>query len=319
MVTVSESSEEDLHENVNFHHSGWRITLILLAFISFIITCIFNSFAASDSNDIFTQRTGNISDNNLTEFTPANWTFSIWSIIYLWQAAWLIYAITRISRKANTNYLYIVPNTLHFSVFIFYIINMILNIGWLFIWDQEHFGWSLLVIFIMFITIIIPMIMTHVLLQRNRPIYINSERKLDIWLVRILVHNGLAIYSTWLYLATLLNLTIWITQIYNKNPQSNTNASTAALTLVLVGIIFYFICENFLFYSSMAYTFLPWFVLIFSLSGVLSKNYTRNDIPDRNKFYVLALLIICCILFISRLGLFLVRYFRSQIPTIKEP
>ncbi|CAF4900952.1 unnamed protein product, partial [Rotaria sp. Silwood2] len=58
---------------------------------------------------------------------------------------------------------------------------------------------------------------------------------LDIWLVRILVHNGLAVYGTWLYLATLLNLTIWISQIYNKNAQSITDASTAALTFVLVG------------------------------------------------------------------------------------
>ncbi|CAF4574866.1 unnamed protein product, partial [Rotaria sp. Silwood2] len=49
---------------------------------------------------IFTQRTGSVSDNNLTEFTPAGWTFSIWGIIYFWQAAWLIYAITRIPRKS---------------------------------------------------------------------------------------------------------------------------------------------------------------------------------------------------------------------------
>ncbi|CAF2774089.1 unnamed protein product [Rotaria sp. Silwood2] len=169
---------------------------------------------------------------------------------------------------------------------------MILNIGWLFIWDRGYFGWSLLVIFFI---------------------------KLDIWLVRILVHNGLAIYGTWLYLATLLNLTIWISQIYNKNAQSITDASTAALTFVLVGIIVYFVCENFIFYSSMAYTFVPWFVVIFALSGVLSKNYKRNDIPDRNKFYVLALLIICCILFIIRLGLFIMGYIRNRIPTIQEP
>jgi NADH:ubiquinone oxidoreductase subunit 2 (subunit N) len=105
-------------------------------------------------------------------------------------------------------------------------------------------------------------------------------------------------------------LTIWISKIYDKKPQSITDASTAALTLVLVGIIVYFVCENIIFYSSMAYTFSPWFVLIFALSGVLSKNHKRNDIPDRNKFYALALLIICCILVVVRLGLFIVRYMK---------
>jgi hypothetical protein len=138
-------------------------------------------------------------------------------------------------------------------------------------------------------------------------------------LVRIFVHNGLAVYGTWLYIATLLNLTIWISQIYNKDNQSVTNVSTAALSLVLVAILLYFICENFIFYSSMAYTYLPWFVLIFALCGILSKNYNRTDIPDRNKTFALALLIICCILFVIRVILFIIRYVTRKIPTIRDP
>ncbi|CAF4546132.1 unnamed protein product, partial [Rotaria magnacalcarata] len=247
------------------------------------------------------------------------WTFSIWGVIYFWQAAWLIYTISRIPRKSNINYLYIYPNTLHYSVFIFYIINMTLNIVWLIIWDRNYFGWSLLVIFLMLVTVLTPMVITHILLQRNRLIYINSNRKIDIWLVRIFVHNGFAIYGTWLYLATLLNLTIWISQIYNKDPQSITDATTAALSLVLVGIVVYFVCENFIFYSSMAYTFLPWFALIFALSGVLSKNYNRIGVSSKSKAFSLALLILCCILFFIRLGLFIVRYVKRKIPTIQDP
>ena len=143
--------------------------------------------------------------------------------------------------------------------------------------------------------------------------------KSDIWLVRVLVHNGVAIYGTWLYLATLLNRTVWISQIYNRNPQSVTDVSTAALSLVLIAIFVYFICENFIFYSSMAYTFLPWFVLIFALSGIVSKNSKRTDIPDRNKSFALALLIICCILFCVRVILFVIRYIKRKIPTIQDP
>jgi hypothetical protein len=134
-----------------------------------------------------------------------------------------------------------------------------------------------------------------------------------------LVHNGLAVYGTWLYLATLLNLTVWISQMYNKNAQSITDGSTAALSLVLVGILIYFISENFIFYSSMAYTFLPWFVLIFALSGIVTKNYNRTDIPDRNKSFAFALLIICGVLFVIRVILFIIRYIKQKIPTIRHP
>ncbi|CAF0788205.1 unnamed protein product [Rotaria sp. Silwood1] len=310
---------DEIDTKANFQHRWWHILLIVLAIVAFILTCVFNGLAGSGPNGIFTQRTGSISDQNLTEFTPAGWTFSVWGVIYFWQAAWLIYALSRIFRKSKDDYLYIVPNTLHFSIFICYIINMGLNIGWLILWDRQYFGWGLLVIFLMFLTIIIPMIITHILLQRNRSEYINSNRKADIWLVRVFVHNGFAVYGTWLYLATLLNLTIWISQIYNRNPQSVADASTAALSLVLVGIVVYFVSENFIFYSSMAYTYLPWFVLIFGLSGVVSKNYNRTDMTTKNKSFALALLIICCVLFIIRVILFIIRYVKRAIPTIQDP
>ncbi|CAF1170059.1 unnamed protein product [Adineta ricciae] len=316
-TSVKENMTMDVY--VRFQHSWWRILLIIGAIVAFILTCTFNGLASSGSSGIFKQATGSVSDDNLTDFTPAGWTFSVWGVIYFWQAAWLIYAVSRIPRKSNVGYLYIAPNTLHFIIFIFYIINMGLNIGWLFVWDRAHFGWALLVIFLMFLTITIPMIITHVLLQRNRQIYIDSRRTADIWLVRVFVHNGFAIYGTWLYLAMLLNLTIWISRIYNRNAQSITDVSTAALSLVLVGILVYFVCENFIFYSSMAYTFLPWFVLIFALSGVLSKNYRRMDIPDRNKSFTLALLILCCVLFAIRVILFIFRYIKGHIPTIRAP
>ena len=55
----------------SFQHSWWRILLIIFALIAFIITCAFNGLASSGSNGIFTQRTGNVSDQNLTDFTPA--------------------------------------------------------------------------------------------------------------------------------------------------------------------------------------------------------------------------------------------------------
>jgi hypothetical protein len=319
-----ESNQENLvldetQPKRDYQHSWWRIFLIIFTFISFIIACIFNALSSKTSNGIFTQGIGRVSDKNPTEFTPAGWTFSIWGIIYLWQAVWLIYAISRIPRKSNIGYLYIHPNTLHFIVFVFYIINMGLNIGWLLIWDREHFGWAFFVLLLMLITILAPMIITHILLQRNRSIYVGSNRKLDIWFVRLFVHNGLAVYGTWLYLATTLNLIVWICKIYHRESQAITNASTVGLTLVLIGIIVYFVCENFIFYSSMAYTFVPWFVLIFALSGILSKNYNRTNISQRNQSYALALWIICGILFIIRLGLFILRYTKRKIPTIQEP
>ena len=134
------------------------------------------------------------------------------------------------------------------------------------------------------------------------------------------MHNGLAIYCTWLYIATILNLVVWICRTHDRNPQTIIDASTAGLSLVLLGIVAYFICENVLFYSSLAYTFIPWFVLIFALSGIRSKNNSRGDaVSSRNKSFVVGLLILACILFVIRVGLFIFRYIKRKIPTIQDP
>ena len=89
------------------------------------------------------------------------------------------------------------PNTLHFSVYVWYIVNMALHLSWDFLWDREQLGvsnliqnnvehslsllftfdqWALLFIFLMLVTAAAPLIITHVLLQRNRQSYIDSNR-----------------------------------------------------------------------------------------------------------------------------------------------
>jgi hypothetical protein len=141
----------------------------------------------------------------------------------------------------------------------------------------------------------------------------------DLWLVRLFVHNGFAIYGTWLYLAMLLNLTVWVTRIYDRSSESILATSTTSLSLVLVGIVFYFIIENFIFYSALAYTFLTWFVLIFALSGIVFNNGKRSDVSKRNKSFALALLILCCALVVIRILIFIVRYIRGTIPTLRKP
>lgn len=311
---------EQFDKKTSFQHRPIQILLIIFSLIAFIVTCIFNGLASGGPNGIFNQRTGSVSDENLTEFTPAGWTFSIWGIIYFWQAAWLLYSISRIFRRTTAGYLYLVPDTLHYYVFIFYIINLILNIVWLIVWDRKSFGWSFAIIFLMFVTVVAPLLITQVLLAKQRESYVQLNAKNELWFVRAFVHNGLAIYATWLFLASLLNLTIWICQIYNRNPSAIVDASTTAISLVFIGISVYFVLENFVFYSSLSYTLTPWFVLIFALCGIISKqNQKGNLVTDRNKTLTIILLAFCCFLIVLRLILFVFRYVRKQIPTLTNP
>lgn len=165
-------------EETIYRHDFVRIALIVSSIITFIITCSFNGLASSGSNgniwmQISRKEKMKISPSRYLSTTyrghqwrqfnrfhasryicfwksvdsywdncdfHLGWTFSIWGIIYFWQAAWLLYAVSRIFRKSKKNYLYLEPDTLPWYVFGFYIINLILNIIWLVVWDREEFG-----------------------------------------------------------------------------------------------------------------------------------------------------------------------------------
>ncbi|KFQ26179.1 hypothetical protein N332_00064, partial [Mesitornis unicolor] len=48
---------------------------------------------------VFRTTLGNISAKYKTDFTPADRTFLIWNVIYAWQFAWLLYALSGICRR----------------------------------------------------------------------------------------------------------------------------------------------------------------------------------------------------------------------------
>jgi len=84
-------------------HSPLNIILILSTLVTFIITAIFNALAGSGAalGSIFLSSVGNISDVYQMDITPAGFTFSIWSVIYLWIAFSLLFFIITIFIKTD--------------------------------------------------------------------------------------------------------------------------------------------------------------------------------------------------------------------------
>ena len=84
-------------------HSPLNIALILLTLASFILTATFNALAGSGSalGSIFESTVGDISDKYQLYITPAGFTFTIWSVIYLWIALMLLFFIISIFVKTD--------------------------------------------------------------------------------------------------------------------------------------------------------------------------------------------------------------------------
>ncbi|KAJ8307521.1 hypothetical protein KUTeg_015605, partial [Tegillarca granosa] len=257
---------------------------------------------------VFNQTTGDISDHYLLQVTPAGWTFSIWGIIYTWQALWLIYGLTTICRKKDGTYFYLLP-LMPVAVYFSFMFNNICNVAWLFTWDMEEMVAALPLIALMPFSLYIGLYFSFSSVYRNLAESTKKGLSRDIWLIRLLVQNGIAFYATWVTIATLLNLAIVMSYWGDVSVE---DSGTTVLSILLVEVIIWFVTDIFIFDKYVRYTFSPYITLIMALSGVLSKNYDLDN-TYRNSVFTLFNLVLCIILFVFKLVTLFWRHFRSPI------
>ncbi|MGE6415479.1 TspO/MBR family protein [Planococcus kocurii] len=157
---------------------------ILLMTISFIAVIVMNTLANTlPLND---QTTGDVSNRLLVLFTPAGYVFSIWSIIYLLLAVWIVAFWIRL-RKGQT------PSH---KITLFFVLSCLFNISWLLLWHYEFFAWSIVAMLGYLIALI------ALYLQ-----YGNSERSFTERL-------PISINMGWISVATIANISFVLT-FYN--------------------------------------------------------------------------------------------------------
>jgi hypothetical protein len=139
----------------------------------------------------------------------------------------------------------------------------------------------------------------------------------DIWIMRFIVLNGHAVYAAWLLVASSLNFTIWLKT--KLSLQAEGWATTISLVLLTIGVFIYWILENFIFPSQMAYTWSPWLVWFVALAGILAKHRRLLREKAFNQILVLIITILCFGMFAVRVILFAVRYTKDEIPTGSHP
>lgn len=69
---------------------------------SSILTQYFHFFSLGP----YRTTTANVSSVFDTQITPSGWTFNIWSVIYIWLTAMVIYILTGLCRKLRPNFFY---------------------------------------------------------------------------------------------------------------------------------------------------------------------------------------------------------------------
>ncbi|ETP68979.1 membrane protein [Planococcus glaciei] len=106
----------------------FRILLMTIAFIAIIVVN-----ALANILPINGQTTGEISNRLPVMFTPAGYVFSIWSVIYILLAIWIIGFWVRLKKGQ-------IPPL---KITAFFVLSALFNISWLLLWHYEFFGWSI--------------------------------------------------------------------------------------------------------------------------------------------------------------------------------
>lgn len=255
----------------------------------FVLLLLFNYFASRPNEGPFRHLFGNAttggqSDKYYIEITPAGWAFSIWGLIYAWQAAWIIYSLTFLCRK-NT------PEVISPVLLLIYAVSSFANIGWLIVWSRELIQASSVLLFAISFFLYGTMATSYATVN----IEARAVSKLDFILLQVLVNNGLALYTTWSTIASLLNLTMAITYAHGV---AQDVASTIALVVLAVEIIVWFSLENTILDKFVRYTLTIYPVVIWALSASINKNW---DPAKRNSIISVILLAMACTLLVVRI------------------
>ncbi|XP_072235019.1 uncharacterized protein [Leuresthes tenuis] len=275
------------------HNIGLLIAMVL-SLVVFIITMVFSALAAPGIYP-FLYSTGNTSDDFVTQITPSGWTFAIWSIIYVFLALVVVYFLSGICRKNAYGYFYCSPAILPLGFFGSWCLNLALNVGWLFLWDRRSMVAAL--VFLILITLTnYAMIFFSCYGLKNYGAWLNKYHKVDLWLHRVLIQNGIAIYATWTTIASHVNLAIVLD--YNAN-MTSTDAGTVSLSILTVVLLVWFLLENSILDKHVRFILSIYPFVIWALTGVYTKNY-NTAAPTRNNVFIAVLLAIACVLFATR-------------------
>ena len=228
-----------------------RKTLSILNLLGFLGMVIVNYLAVA--LPLNNKTTGELSDQYPNLFVPAGFTFSIWGVIYLLLAIFIVYQLIYALRGNTQNSSFLEKIGILFSV------SSLANLSWVFAW---HFELVSLSLFLMLI-LVGSLMAIYLKLQIGRSDLSKSEK--------YLVHLPFSVYLGWITIATIANTTALLVDLgWNRFGVSE---QFWTIAVIIIGIA---ISLTILFYRKDIFYCL---VVDWALYGILIKRLTTDAVP----------------------------------------
>ena len=227
------------------------------------------------------------------QVTPHEWTFIIVTSVVLWQIVWMLYAWSFVFRSKS-------PCTISWTMLLLYTCSDISKIIWVFLWGNSHpqiaFPFVVLVLVFSISAIVVQVVHVYKL---TPTLQTQCKYKIDLWITRLLVINGMVVYATYLTVGALLNFGVILQYFADVSP-----ITTGAMIvwLATVTVLTYFALENTILKHFTRFILMVYPTLIWVLSGVLSAHWGQED-PNTNPVLTHLLLLLVIILFIARVSI----------------
>ncbi|KPP59795.1 hypothetical protein Z043_122252 [Scleropages formosus] len=177
-------------------HNTRRIVVMMASLFVYLAALVFSMLAGSGVIDVlFLQGIRRVSEKYDTDVTPVGWTFSIWGLIYSWLSCAMVYLLAGLCRR-------ILAVGAIFSV-------LVASTGYLVIFFSCH-G------------------------LKVYGAWLYRYHRLDLWLIRVLVQNGVALYATWTSSIVFLNLAVVLVHQVGVSPS---DATTLCLALLMIATL----------------------------------------------------------------------------------
>lgn len=160
----------------------------IIAVVAYVAMVAVNFLA--NGLPINNRSTGDISDAYPNIFAPAGPAFSIWGLIYLLLAGYVLYQFVKKDKKTEDLLQKIKP---------LFIATSVANISWIFAWHYDYIGLSVL----MMTTLLILLIKIADILRVEK---FTKLEKLFIW-------APFSVYFGWITVATIANITVFLVSI----------------------------------------------------------------------------------------------------------
>jgi hypothetical protein len=148
-----------------------------------VFTVIVNGLAGS-TTILGGKNTAEISDAFPTLITPAGYVFAIWGIIYILLGVFVVFqALPSQKHKEYQK-----------RIDWLFMLSCLFNVVWLFLWQSEYLGWSVVVMFLL----LTSLVMVYLRLNIGKSAVSLKEK--------IAVHTPFSVYLGWITIASIANV-----------------------------------------------------------------------------------------------------------------